>query len=783
MTLPTDGIKGSALTHLTSGFNPGADFITVTHAGSTFKAYTLDLVRGVLISPGAIGGTTPAAGGFTTLGATTSVISPKFGSAAAAGLNISPGGNGTTLTFGDPGYGIGTIGSMTFAAGAMAMNISGTSQAIRFTTGSNAMALAGAITPLIFSGANLTGTGSGSVALNRISIASDTSNLTGASDGAGKLLDLQWNVSGAATGGRVGLWAQINASSMSNAIEINPINAIIIANSAMGGSFLQPFATGLTVGASATNVGNTLNEINYCVLASGQVGVKGGLQIAMARGDLYPGVSADAGLFFANSNIDGVSQGMANVIALGNTAQGFPTGPTGSVIGIYLQVADQGFAKRDKFIPPAGFAGIDLQYMNTSIASGYSFRGAGFYVDGTGQVRAGQGLVLGRSGANYTIDTPSTFAVNSVAVNVPGVPVVISSASRGNYYPGDIISGTGSPAGQYRITNCKVVSYAITAGGSGGTNGAQVVTLVGGTGSGASFNVTVTGGVITSVNSIASAGNYTLLPANLNACPVSGASLTGATLSVGIGALTVAILVPDVFDTNITAIDPVGGSGVGLSLTATNQVRNTISVAPLGGQVVVNGTGPHLDVPGPKVAGRFYASPISANAANSALSSANRLFAVPFFVGNRSTALTLSFDIGTGIAGAWNARMGIYADDGTGKPGALVANSDGGIIAVGSGTVTGVQTVTMNGATGVPLLGWYWLAFMADTTGQSLYSISNSGALYTNTLIGHTSASNMFSGNQVTGYFAAQTFGAMPGTFPAPSILIASPNPYIAVGF
>lgn len=70
----------------------------------------------------------------------------------------------------------------------------------------------------------------------------------------------------------------------------------------------------------------------------------------------------------------------------------------------------------------------------------------------------------------------------------------------------------------------------VAAGGSGGTNGAQTVTVVGGTGTAATLNVTVSGGAITAINSVTTPGFYTVFPANPVA--VTGASLTGATLNL-----------------------------------------------------------------------------------------------------------------------------------------------------------------------------------------------------------------------------------------------------------
>lgn len=196
-------------------------------------------------------------------------------------------------------------------------------------------------------------------------------------------------------------------------------------------------------------------------------------------------------------------------------------------------------------------------------------------------------------------------------------------------------------------------------------------------------------------------------------------------------------------------------------------------------------TVPGTNLPGGFQLGRFYSAINNAIPTNSALGAANRLFAAPFFVPQVSTAKTLSFDIGTGNAAAWNARMCIYADNGSGAPGVLVPNSDAGTIAIASGSVTGVQTATLNGGSGVTLGGpaWYWLAFMADSAGESLYSVTGTtSGMITSTLLGGSSVAGVLT-SFVTGVFMPQTFGACPATFGTVSYTANGPTPNIVVGF
>lgn len=80
--------------------------------------------------------------------------------------------------------------------------------------------------------------------------------------------------------------------------------------------------------------------------------------------------------------------------------------------------------------------------------------------------------------------------------------------------------------------NGTVTGAGVASGGSGGTNGAATVTGTTGTGTPFQANVTIAGGAITAVNSITVGGLYTASPTNVAAEPVTGAGLTGATLSL-----------------------------------------------------------------------------------------------------------------------------------------------------------------------------------------------------------------------------------------------------------
>lgn len=79
-------------------------------------------------------------------------------------------------------------------------------------------------------------------------------------------------------------------------------------------------------------------------------------------------------------------------------------------------------------------------------------------------------------------------------------------------------------------TNQIVFSGKVQSGGSGGTNGQVTLTVVGGTGTAATLNGTISGGVLTSVDSVITPGSYTVFPTN--PVSVTGGGLSGATVNL-----------------------------------------------------------------------------------------------------------------------------------------------------------------------------------------------------------------------------------------------------------
>lgn len=100
-------------------------------------------------------------------------------------------------------------------------------------------------------------------------------------------------------------------------------------------------------------------------------------------------------------------------------------------------------------------------------------------------------------------------------------------------------------------------------------------------------------------------------------------------------------------------------------------------------------------------AGRYYALPEGATLSTSAGLGVGTMRALPFYVPNQITITRLGSEISAvGEAGS-KLRLGIYADDGTGRPGSLLLDA---------GTING-DSATVQEIAGLSLSlgpGWYW---------------------------------------------------------------------------
>lgn len=145
---------------------------------------------------------------------------------------------------------------------------------------------------------------------------------------------------------------------------------------------------------------------------------------------------------------------------------------------------------------------------------------------------------------------------------------------------------------------------------------------------------------------------------------------------------------------------------------------------------------------------------------------ANRLYAMPFIVPKNITVDRIGVQVTT--LSTTTARLGIYSDNGNCYPGSLLL--DAGTIDV---TSTGAKTIMINQALAA---GLYWLVIICAAT-PSIACIATAAVI---SILGHASAN--LNAAQNMGLYVAQTYGTLPGTFPAsPTMITAAPIPAIFV--
>lgn len=163
--------------------------------------------------------------------------------------------------------------------------------------------------------------------------------------------------------------------------------------------------------------------------------------------------------------------------------------------------------------------------------------------------QSGGTLTAGVSPADPAIAIATSLKAVTATIAAPGAGVAINDtfiaaggvlAQAGAYFNG---TTTIPVPTKVTVTHIKVVSAAVNAGGTGGTPGAVTVTGADGTGTPFQATGTINGsGVLTGPLVVTVPGDYTVAPASLAADPVTGGSLTGATVTIVMGALTLAAI-------------------------------------------------------------------------------------------------------------------------------------------------------------------------------------------------------------------------------------------------
>lgn len=162
----------------------------------------------------------------------------------------------------------------------------------------------------------------------------------------------------------------------------------------------------------------------------------------------------------------------------------------------------------------------------------------------------------------------------------------------------------------------------------------------------------------------------------------------------------------------------------------------------------------------------WFTSPRAGTALAGTALAAARMYAMPFI---SPRAITLD-QIGAYVStlSTTTARLGIYSDNGNCYPGSLLL--DAGTIDV---TSTGAKKIAINQALAANTL--YWLVIVCAAT-PAIYCIPVAAVI---SILG---TSNALGTAQNAGLYVAQTYGALPGTFPAsPTMIAAAPIPAIFV--
>lgn len=185
----------------------------------------------------------------------------------------------------------------------------------------------------------------------------------------------------------------------------------------------------------------------------------------------------------------------------------------------------------------------------------------------------------------------------------------------------------------------------------------------------------------------------------------------------------------------------------------------------------------------PVVTGRFYGLPTGTTPAT-LLTVTGTLYAYPYYIASPTLVKTINLSTTTGQTGG-AAHVGLYQDNGSGYPGALVAGTD---LAVLAATATAVTTNTVN----VTLqAGWYWIAsiFTATSTFPTVTSSTVGYGVDLTAQLGADTAAHFFatSAQAASGITVAATYGTLSsingGVFPSGATLTLNANtPLIALG-
>lgn len=174
----------------------------------------------------------------------------------------------------------------------------------------------------------------------------------------------------------------------------------------------------------------------------------------------------------------------------------------------------------------------------------------------------------------------------------------------------------------------------------------------------------------------------------------------------------------------------------------------------------------------PWVSGRYYFCPNATTFGVAATLGVGTLRVIPFYVPNQITIATIGSEATVAGDSGSKIRLGVYADDGTGRPGNLVV--DAGQIAGDS--ASGAQEITLGSTVLGP--GPYWVGAVVQSvvTTQPTVRISTGGVIPCDAGTSIPSA-----GAAYWGFFRTGVTGALPATFVVEGQHSLAPRVFIKV--
>jgi hypothetical protein len=259
---------------------------------------------------------------------------------------------------------------------------------------------------------------------------------------------------------------------------------VVLAQSSKGATSVQFFTS--SFGTQQFNIAHTASAVNYVQVTGSSTGTRPSLTVAGSDATIGLNIAAKGGeIVFLNNGVGTNAQFSTTFTASSvNYLSATGSGATGNAPRLYAQGSDTNISMA---FQPKGTGAIDL-------AAGSS----GVNISNGGTVTA---ITRTSNGSGYT--------------SVPSVAITAPTTAGGVQATATCTVGTNA--------------FAVSAGGTGYTVG-DTLTVVGGTGTAATFTVATLSGSAVATVTAANAGSYSVVPTN----PVSTTGGTGSGCTINI---------------------------------------------------------------------------------------------------------------------------------------------------------------------------------------------------------------------------------------------------------